>query len=300
MATQCILCQKNPPIKNSHVMPKFIIRYLKDQSPMPYLKNSWHNNQKYQDGLKGAYLCSECDNVTVSKWESYFKINWFDSFIYTQKVALLVDEEILSFLLSLLLRYSAHFVGQALGRSDSHLLVNLQNRTRELLHSKQFERIGCDFHIYSAFIHPITYSQVFLPGINQLLFNSYNCVILPPEDQLPSIAMIWIPSFLFVFSEISLEEFEMIKPLDIFNSMKINTSQNTTFQNWGLLHLVKSVLNKQTNNMNVSQRTQPKLDFNEMRVAFQNDKALSDKMSDKALHWDRTLQDYQSQSILFR
>lgn len=281
-------------------MPKFIIRYLKDQSPMPYLKNSWHNKQKYQDGLKGAYLCSHCDNVTVSKWEDHFKKKWFDSFIQTQKIELFFDEEVLSFLLSLFLRYSSYYVEENLGRTDSHLPVNLQNRTRELLHSKQFDRIGSDFHIYSAFIHPITYSQVFLPGINQLLFNSYNCVILPPEDQLPSIAMIWIPSFLFVFSEKSLEEIEMIKPLYIFDSMKINTSQNTSLQNWGLLHLVKSVLNKQTNNMNVSQRTQPKLDFNEMKEAFQKDKALSDRMSDKAPHWDSALQDYQSQSILFK
>ncbi len=292
MATQCILCQNNPPIENSHVVPKFIVRYLKDQSPVSYLKHSWDYNKKLQDGWKGAHLCAECDNETVSEWEGHFKKNWFTPFIVDQKDELFVDEKILYFLLSLLFRYSEFFIERNPSRSDSHLPVNLQNQTRGLLINEECKKIGSEFYIYSAFVHPIIDNKNFLPGINQLLFNSYNGILLPPEGKLPSITLIWIPSFLFIFSETALDSVDEIKALNICNSLELNKELKTNFQNWDLLYLVKSVLNKQVNNMNVSQKKQRKEDFNKLKELFQKDSVLHDRMSDKARNWDEQLNNY--------
>ena len=292
MATQCILCQKNQPIQNSHVVPKFVIRYLKRQSPMGYLKQTWNYNQKLQDGWKGAYLCAECDNVTVSEWEDHFKKTWFDPFIKDQKSELLADEKVLSFLLSLLLRYCELFIESTSGRRDSYLPVGLQKLARGLLKGRQYERVGSDFYIYSAFIHPITDKQDFLPGINQLLFNSYNGILLPPEGELPCISVIWIPSFLFLFSEKSLESIKEVRALNLPNSLQMNIMQRTSLQNWGLLYLIKGILNRQINNMNVSQSKQRKEDFDKLKETFQKDQTLRDRMSYKARNWDQTLGHY--------
>jgi len=293
MVKQCILCQKNPPIQNSHIMPKFIVKYLKAQASVNYLKHSWDFNQKLQDGFKGNYLCATCDNVIVSNWENYFKRNWFDPFVGTQKDKLLITEEILSFLLSLLLRYSEHFLQINPGRNDSHLPKTLQNLTRDLITFKQYHKIGSEFYIYSAFIHPIIDNNNFLPGINQLLFNSYNGILLPHEGYLPTITLIWIPSFLFIFSEKSLESINEIKVLNIFNSLKLNMTLQTSSQNLGLLYLVNGILNRHTSNMNISQIKQIKKDFDKLKESFQKDPIPDSRMSNKARKWDKALKYYQ-------
>jgi hypothetical protein len=257
-----------------------------------YLKHSWDYNKKLQDGWKGALFCAECDNKTVSKWERHFKKNWFTPFIVDQKDELFVDEKILYFLLSLLLRYSEFLIERNPGRSDSHFPVKLQNQTRGLLINEECKKIGSEFYIYTAFVHPIIDNKNFLPGINQLLFNSYNGILLPPEGELPSITLIWIPSFLFIFSETALESVDEIKTLNICNSLELNKELKTIYQNWGLLDLVKSVLNKHVNNMKLSQKGQRKEDFNKLKESFQKDSKLQDRISYKARNWDEQLNNY--------
>jgi len=68
----CILCGIRPPIKNSHVVPRFIYKWLKADSPLNQLRHSQNFNTPVQDGWMGDYLCRTCDNETVSQWETYF------------------------------------------------------------------------------------------------------------------------------------------------------------------------------------------------------------------------------------
>lgn len=191
-----------------------------------------------------------------------------------------------------MLRYSEFFIERNPGRSDSHLPLSLQNKTRGLLINEECKKIEREFYIYSAFVHPIIDNTNYLPGINQLLLNSYNGILLPPEGKLPTITLIWIPSFLFIFSETALEAVDEIKTLNICNSLELNKKLKTNFQNWGLLYLVKSVLNKQVNNMNISQKKQRKEDFNKLKESFQKDPVLHDRMSYKARNWDEQSNNY--------
>jgi len=156
----------------------------------------------------------------------------------------------------------------------------------------KYNNIEIQFYIYSTFIHPIINDKVFLLGINQLLFNFYGVILLPPEGSLPSITLIWIPSFLFVFSEIDLTSIDEIKSLNIQNSLGINRLLSTKTQNINLLYLVKSVLNKQVNNMDISQRKQRRRDFIKLVELFQKDSMVFYRMSYQARNWDKQLKNY--------
>ena len=106
--TSCAYCNANPPIENSHVVPAFIVRFLKNNNPSEFILNSWAY-RKAQDGLKGPYLCAPCDNVLFSGWENQFKKRVFDPVQNGQK-ADWQDESCIRFLLSVAFRYTVHFL----------------------------------------------------------------------------------------------------------------------------------------------------------------------------------------------
>ena len=75
---KCILCEKNPPIRESHVIPKFIFNKLKECNPLGVLIDAKHEHLM-QDGWKGAYLCRECEEQ-FSRYEKWFCERIFNPF----------------------------------------------------------------------------------------------------------------------------------------------------------------------------------------------------------------------------
>src|SRR5262245_30062870 len=106
--TVCAFCNTNPPIANSHVVPAFIVRFIKNNSPSGFLLNSWAPRTQ-QDGIKGPYLCANCDNVVFSKWENYFKHHVFDREQAKGNGAWETEDSI-RFVLSVAFRYTIHFL----------------------------------------------------------------------------------------------------------------------------------------------------------------------------------------------
>lgn len=75
----CQLCRSKPPIKNSHVIPAFVYRALKKDSPTGYLRSSITPNRRVQDGKKLPLLCEDCE-VRFSDAEREFSTKIFDPF----------------------------------------------------------------------------------------------------------------------------------------------------------------------------------------------------------------------------
>lgn len=71
MEEPCRLCKKNSELKESHIIPKAIFRWMKDTSATGYLRFSQNMNIPRQDGLKLPFLCSECEGQ-FSTYEKYF------------------------------------------------------------------------------------------------------------------------------------------------------------------------------------------------------------------------------------
>ena len=60
-AELCRLCALRPAIENSHVIPAFVFRALKSDSPTGYFRNPNEPNRRLQDGDKLSLLCGSCE-----------------------------------------------------------------------------------------------------------------------------------------------------------------------------------------------------------------------------------------------
>jgi hypothetical protein len=70
IGTTCMLCQKEPPIENSHILPKFAVKWLK-QNSSPYLRSPARPNLREQDIDKEPLLGLQCEQ-RLSIWEEKF------------------------------------------------------------------------------------------------------------------------------------------------------------------------------------------------------------------------------------
>lgn len=69
--SKCILCQNRRTLVQSHIIPKFVAKWLKDTSATGYLRQGVSPNVRKQDFPKIELLCHECEG-RFSFWEKQF------------------------------------------------------------------------------------------------------------------------------------------------------------------------------------------------------------------------------------
>ncbi len=74
--TRCALCLENRPSCDSHIVPAFVGRYLKDTSATGYLRAAEKSNLRVQDLPTKTLLCSQCE-LRFSQWEDRFSRDGF-------------------------------------------------------------------------------------------------------------------------------------------------------------------------------------------------------------------------------
>jgi hypothetical protein len=74
---RCRLCGAGEPRRNSHIAPKFVLRWLKRTSITGRVRSVANPNLIVQDLPRARLLCAECEN-RFSNWEGKFKKNLFD------------------------------------------------------------------------------------------------------------------------------------------------------------------------------------------------------------------------------
>lgn len=95
----CALCGKDTELRDSHIVPKFIIRYLKNTSPGK-IRNLAVPNRAVEDGEKHKLLCSDCEE-RFSACEKYFADTVFYPYKNDHADTFLYDEKLFFFLTSL-------------------------------------------------------------------------------------------------------------------------------------------------------------------------------------------------------
>lgn len=70
-ARRCALCRVEPRDEQSHVIPAFVVRWLKETSPTGFIRTTSNPNQRKQDGIKCPLLCRKCEDL-FSLWEKKF------------------------------------------------------------------------------------------------------------------------------------------------------------------------------------------------------------------------------------
>lgn len=78
MQGKCYLCHKVTDLQKSHIIPRFVFRWLKETSP-GFIRDSKNPNIRTQDGIKEYLLCEDCEQL-FSSWEREFANNIYYPF----------------------------------------------------------------------------------------------------------------------------------------------------------------------------------------------------------------------------
>lgn len=70
LGSVCMLCKSRAPIQNSHIWPKFVVRWLKENRS-PYFRKAENPNRRMEDVTKYPILCLNCE-TRFSVFEKQF------------------------------------------------------------------------------------------------------------------------------------------------------------------------------------------------------------------------------------
>lgn len=74
--TLCRLCQQDRPLRDSHIIPRFVSKWLLDSTPTRGLRDLKTPNRRRQDVPTLPFLCAGCEQI-FSPWEGKFAAGVF-------------------------------------------------------------------------------------------------------------------------------------------------------------------------------------------------------------------------------
>ncbi|PHQ46226.1 hypothetical protein DJ68_08480 [Halorubrum sp. C3] len=99
MSKTCRLCGNERDLQQSHVIPRFVIKWLKQSGATPFLRGAGEPDTRIQD-KKEKLLCSECEQL-LGDWEGRFASHIFYPVIRQQKAEFDYDTWLQKFVISL-------------------------------------------------------------------------------------------------------------------------------------------------------------------------------------------------------
>ena len=100
---ECALCHNNSALELSHIIPKFVVRYLKNTS-VGKLRSADNPNATIQDGEKHYLLCGECED-RFSECEKKFADNIFHPYFKQHQRSFTYDKWLHYFITSVSWRH---------------------------------------------------------------------------------------------------------------------------------------------------------------------------------------------------
>ena len=148
----CRLCDREADLRESHVIPSFVYKWLKDTSGTGFLRFGPERNNRAQDGNKFFWLCRDCEDL-LNTWETKFANEVFHPFNKTKKDSTAYGPWLLKFCASVSWRVLNYFMEEA---DLNYYPDELQGSAR------------CTHRIWKEFLldkrpHPDRNEQHFLP-----------------------------------------------------------------------------------------------------------------------------------------
>lgn len=173
-ARTCVLCESAPPIRNSHIVPNFVVKHLKRGTPVKSLIHSIKPTVPEQDAWKGPYLCEGCEQI-VSKLESHFASTVYTPLVNSGVVSLRYDDRIARFLASVHFRYLAFVADQATTPPPA----GIESLGRSLRHAISGGLAAAPgISLYMAPLYPVR-TPVYPPGVNHYFFETIDGAQFP-------------------------------------------------------------------------------------------------------------------------
>jgi hypothetical protein len=102
----CGFCSKEARLQNSHVLPAFLFRWLRERGLTGHIRFSENPNRRVQDGIKKPWFCLECE-MLFSGYETAFASKFFYPWVGgTHRIA--YDDWLLRFCISISWRVLNH------------------------------------------------------------------------------------------------------------------------------------------------------------------------------------------------
>lgn len=113
--TKCNFCKKEVlQLEVSHIIPKFIYKWLKETSTTKKMRSGTNPNKPVQDGYKVPFLCKTCEN-DFSRYEKHFSEKIFKPFIESNDLGIFKNinhQEFKKFITSLIWRVAQHSINE--------------------------------------------------------------------------------------------------------------------------------------------------------------------------------------------
>ncbi len=146
----CKLCEQKKALKESHIIPKFVFRWMK-QTGGKYIRKADNVNKRVEDGVKQYLLCNDCEGF-FSKLEDKFARDIFYPFSNRNITTFKYDKDLFRFSISVLYRILLvnHNINQSFDNIHFNELLKAENEWRNFLYHNQKLEIFKKIHIYFA------------------------------------------------------------------------------------------------------------------------------------------------------
>ncbi len=158
----CRLCNIDRELKESHIIPSFIFKWIKETSGTGFIRFGQNPNLRIQDGYKLYWLCDDCENL-FNTWETEFANNVFHPMTEGSSVYYPYGSWLLKFAVSVSWRVLNYFVEEL---DLSHFPAILQEKANNALslwkdfllgktpHPARFEQHMLPLDLIDSFNHP--------------------------------------------------------------------------------------------------------------------------------------------------
>lgn len=157
MAEICALCKQEKELENSHIIPKFVFRWMK-KTGSSKLRQLTNVNKSVEDGPTKKLLCGDCEDK-FSTYESYFSRNFFHPLlenIIENKGPITIpsvdyDENLYLFSMSLLWRgLKWNILDNNIPLEHEDILNRIESKWQTFLNDKVYPNEADNIHMFIA------------------------------------------------------------------------------------------------------------------------------------------------------
>lgn len=150
----CALCKEESELHLSHIIPRFISKWLKKTSATNYIRA--YSGKRKQDSFKRFLLCRECEQL-FSNYESYFASKFFYPLIKDSRIIKFItyDERLLKFIISVNWRILHDFLEEK-DKNKNTEFTKLLDNWNKYLNNYTDKLLNSNYLIFHDFNEPET------------------------------------------------------------------------------------------------------------------------------------------------
>lgn len=159
----CRLCNNDMELRESHIIPSFVYKWLKESSGTGFIRFGYNPNLRTQDGHKRYWLCGNCE-MLFNSWETEFANTVFHPLNNGENIQIPYGSWLLKFAVSVSWRVLKYFIEN---REITHFPDSLHMKANNALSNWK------DF-LFDQCPHPAQFEQHMILLNHLKSFNSPN------------------------------------------------------------------------------------------------------------------------------